>query len=212
MNSPSSSLLGRLRSLTPARGNLTFDEALRIAELQAAHLVATLSGCNELHEVSIGSIPRIQVVHEPLSVSGMSHWTGATWLIVINAHDSRARQRFTLLHEFKHIVDHGRAAQLYRTTLRASAALQAERAADYFAGCALVPKRDLKALWGAGVQRVTDLAHHFGVSVDAIVVRLAQTKLNSTDGLPTARCARPISSPLDGPQHFRIVETPRSCS
>lgn len=205
------SLLGRLRSLTPARSDLSFDEALRIAELQAAHLADALGGCDRLTDDEITSLPRIRVVYEPLAVSGMSHWTGTEWLIVINDGDSLQRQRFTLLHEFKHVIDHGPAARLYRGTALVSAAMQAERAADYFAGCALVPKRDLKAAWGAGMQRADDLAAHFGVSANAIVVRLSQTKLNATvDRQPPARCARPVSSPASGPQHFRIVRPRRS--
>lgn len=36
-----------------------------------------------------------------------SHWNGYEWIISIAEGDSPARQRFTLLHEFKHIIDHG---------------------------------------------------------------------------------------------------------
>ena len=41
-------------------------------------------------------------------------------------------------------------------------------------------------------QGLTDLAAHFGVSEQAIAVRLDQTGLNNVDAAPTARCARPI--------------------
>lgn len=207
----SPSVLGRLRSLVPHRAEMSFDEALRIAELQASHLVEALGGSEHLDAAAIDSMPRIRIAYEPLAVSGMSHWTGNDWLIAINSGDSFARQRFTLLHEFKHIVDHGFAGSLYRGSLRASAAVQAERAADYFAGCALVPKRELKARWGGGMQQPQLLAAHFGVSVNALLVRLDQTKLNaSSDRSPAARCARPVRSPVPGPQHFRVARSPRS--
>lgn len=207
----SPSVLGRLRSLVPHRADISFDEALRIGELQAFHLLDALGGSDRIDAAAIGSMPRIRVVYEPLAVSGMSHWTGNDWLIAINSADSLPRQRFTLLHEFKHIVDHGHAASLYRGSFRASAAVQAERAADYFAGCVLVPKRELKALWGGGMQQPQALAAHFGVSVDALLVRLDQTKLNAaSDRLPAARCARPIRSAFTGPQRFRVARTPRS--
>ncbi|GAA1802601.1 hypothetical protein GCM10009811_27950 [Nostocoides veronense] len=47
---------------------------------------------------------------------------------------SPARQRFTLLHEFKHIIDHGACDRLYRDVTRRGVTLtarqQAETAAD----------------------------------------------------------------------------------
>ena len=200
----SPSILGRLRDLTPRRSDVTYDEALRIAELQATRLVEALGGPDGLSEQRIASLPRIRVVHEDIGVSGMSHWTGQHWLITLNESDSPARRRFTLLHEFKHIVDHGNAGLLYLGSQRATGPEQAEHAADYFAGCALVPKRELKAAWGSGMQRIADLAAHFGVSEQAIAVRLSQTKLDAfSDQPPAERCARPISTPRSAPQQFR---------
>ena len=77
------------------------------------------------------------MAYTDLPTSGMSHWDGQAWVISLNAADSLTRQRFTLLHEFKHIIDHGHADRLYHDTGRRSAAEQAEQAADYFAGCVL---------------------------------------------------------------------------
>ena len=118
-----------------------------------------------------------------------------------------ARQRFTLLHEFKHIIDHGRTTVLYSGDGERTPAEQAEAAADYFAGCVLVPKRDLKSVWGRGTQRIEALADYFGVSAQAVSVRLAQTKLNvDRDRVPsTDRCGRPISTPYRSRQRFRIA-------
>ena len=204
--SSSQSVLARLRALTPQRGGLSFDEALRVAEIQASRLAELLHGTDQVSEASIGQLPRIRVVHERVGVSGMSHWTGNEWLIILNQDDSLRRQRFTLLHEFKHIIDHGSTSRLYTGSPRASAAEQCERAADYFAGCALVPKRELKAAWGCGVQRVSELAAHFDVSEDAITVRISQTKLNAVaDEVPAARCARPVHSPYGSAQRFRVT-------
>lgn len=207
----SPSVLGRLRALTPRRKDVTYDEALRIAELQAARLTELLGGADGVTEERIARLPRIRVVYEAIGVSGMSHWTGENWLITLNTGDSPARRRFTLLHEFKHIVDHGSAGLLYLGSRRASAPEQAEHAADYFAGCALVPKRDLKRAWGSGMQRIPDLAAHFGVSEQAISVRLSQTKLDAfNDQPPTARCARPVTTPRSAPQQFRPALVRRS--
>lgn len=199
----SSSILASLRALIPRR-NCAFSEALNIAERQAirlGELIAALDpeadGVN-LHHIE--GLPRLRVVFERLPVSGMSHWNGQDWIIAIARDDSPARQRFTLLHEFKHIIDHGHTARLYRGSGGRSTTEQAEAAADFFAGCALVPRRELKSAWGRGIQRVEHLVDLFGVSELAIRVRLAQTGLDrGADNVPTPRCARPISTPTNKP-------------
>ncbi len=198
------SILKSLRDVTPHR-DVTFDEALKVAELQATKL-GQLIDCNEgIREHDIAELPRIAVNYENLVVSGMSHWNGHIWIITLAKYDSLARQRFTLLHEFKHIIDHRQSSRLYTGDRNRNPAQQAEAAADYFAGCALVPKRQLKSAWGNGIQRIWDLAAHFGVSQPAIRVRLAQTGLDTVvDWPPEARCARPISTPRSQPQQFQI--------
>lgn len=211
--STTTSPLASLRSLVPRRV-VTFDEARHIAEQQARKLADLIADTDGIHEHHIAGMPRITVVREDLPVSGMSYWNGHRWVIAISTRDGMARQRFTLLHEFKHIVDHGSAHLLYTGTAEVSPAQQAESAADYFAGCALVGKRELKSVWGNGVQRVEDLAAHFGVSIPAIRVRLAQTGLNViADLVPAPRCARPISTPYGSARRFRAVRptyAPRS--
>ncbi len=210
MNTSSNqSILARLRALAPTRSDLLFDEALRVAELQAARLVELVRHIDQLTEATIGHLPCLRIIHEDIAVSGMSHWTGTEWLIILNEGDSLRRQRFTLMHEFKHIIDHGSTSRLYTGSVRATANEQAERAADYFAGCALVPKRELKAAWGRGLQRIDVLAEHFDVSADAIAVRLSQTKLDVVvDNVPAPRCARPIQTPRGHPQRFRVASSP----
>ena len=55
----------------------------------------------------IGELPRVRVrVESTLADSGLTHWNGGTWVIGVNRNDSRTRRRFTLAHEFKHILDH----------------------------------------------------------------------------------------------------------
>ncbi len=202
------SVLANLRRLVPDR-TMIFSEALQIAELQAHHLGRLLDpqddGIGDHHFVGM---PRITVSYEDLPVSGTSHWNGSEWVIAISCSDSVARQRFTLLHEFKHILDHGRAHLLYRGDHQRSAKAQAEAVADYFAGCALASKRRLKSAWGNGIQRSQDLADHFGLSVHAIQVRLAQTGLSKTvDREPAPRCARPVQTSKYSPQQFRIASS-----
>lgn len=227
------SILTSLRTLIPQRA-CSFAEALGIAERQAAKLNQLIAATSPSYHVAgltehhLAQLPRIRIVHEPLPVSGMSHWNGHAWIICLNADDAAVRQRFTLLHEFKHIIDHGRTHWLYthlaptrQATSRGKNAapgctsaasggtdssVLAERAADYFAGCALVPRTALKQAWASGIQQPEHLADYFGVSEAAILVRLDQTGLSrsSDTDLPPARCARPIWTPPHHAQRFII--------
>lgn len=218
------SILRSLRQLTPHRA-CSFTETLNLAERQAAklnqllaasHPSFQLTGITENH---ITGLPRIRIVREQLPVSGMSHWNGQEWIICLNRDDPEVRQRFTLLHEFKHIIDHGNTHWLYTTQNpkafarrwgcppQLTAHEQAERAADYFAGCALVPRTALKQAWAAGLQTPTVLADHFAVSEAAIRVRIDQTGIARLDPEPSpARCARPIRTPRWQPQRFAIQQ------
>lgn len=215
---PSPSVLKSLRLLIPQR-SCEAHEHLRIAEAQACRLVEQMHRidptCDGISLRHIDGLPRLRVVHDQLPVSGLSYWNGREWIIALNHADSLARQRFTLLHEFKHVVDHGATSNLYQDATsrgRTTTAHQhAEQAADYFAGCALVPKRDLKRAWGNRIQRVADLADHFGVSEAAIEVRLKQTGLDRAfdpePSLIRARCAQPIRAERTQPQRFRARQT-----
>lgn len=74
----------------------------------------------------------------------------------------------------------------------------------------IVPKRKLKALWDGGLQQPQMLAAHFGVSVDAVTVRLGQVKLNAaSDRLPHVRRAHKVRSAFTGPTRFRVARSPR---
>lgn len=230
------SILRSLRQLTPHR-TCTFTEALNLAERHAAKLCSLIAATSPSYQLTgitehhLAQLPRIRIVHEPLPVSGMSHWNGREWIICLNAEDPEVRQRFTLLHEFKHIIDHGHVHWLYTGTAtsqqvsfrgRSAAAgltpaarggvspssVLAERAADYFAGCALVPRTALKQAWAAGLQTPTALADHFAVSEAAIRVRIDQTGIaRALDPEPSpARCARPIRTPRWQPQRFTIQQ------
>lgn len=195
------STLAGLRTVIPARDSITFGESLRIAEVQAAKLLS-LSDIDEgpIPSEIVTELPRVHVVYNELPVSGTSHWNGNDWIITLNTREGRARQRFTLMHEFKHIIDHGHTRKLYKNTRSHRATEQAEHAADYFAGCVLIPRRLLKRAWGNSIQRPEALARHFNVSIPAITVRLTQTGLT----MPDQRCARPIHS-TSPHQQFRTI-------
>lgn len=108
------SVLSTLRSLIPNRDVHSLAEAKQVAEHQAIRLL-------QLHGIDDGPIPvefiaelpkiEIELVEAP--VSGAGFWNGNAWIIQLNKHENYRRQRFTLAHEYKHIIDHNRADGLY---------------------------------------------------------------------------------------------------
>jgi hypothetical protein len=170
--------LATLRDLMPPRA-LTQVEALRIAELQAARLLA-MTGVRQAPVPTrvISEIPKIVVERMvPWPVSGATHWTKGTWAIVINGKESVRRQRFTLAHEFKHILDYRHIDVAYPSTRMMTHNERTEAVCDFFAGCLLVPRPWLRAAWRQGVQDPKRLADLFEVSRPAVQTRLLQTGL-----------------------------------
>ena len=174
-----------LRDLVPIRP-LTQLEALRIAELQADRLL-TLASLPKppVPDELIESIPKIEVRRmRPWPVSGCTDWAKSTWAIVLNAAEPYVRQRFSLAHEFKHILDHRFIEVIYPDLPHMDSQRRGEVVCDYFAGCLLVPRKWLRAAWTSGVQTEPELARMFNVSREAIHTRLSQTGLIA----PTPRC------------------------
>jgi Zn-dependent peptidase ImmA (M78 family) len=90
------------------------------------------------------------------------------------------RRRFSLHHEFKHILDHGLVDVVYPSTGWMSGEERAEKVCDYFAACILMPKRLVKRRFFEGLTDVAELAAEFGVSPRAMRFRLEQLKLVGT--------------------------------
>lgn len=171
------STLSLLRGLQPPR-RLSHGEVNQIAERQAARLRGSLQiDESRFPSEAISELPRIVVRFDAdLPSSGMTFWNGHDWVIVLDPTESRTRQRFSLVHEYKHIIDHGMAEQVYGTKPGARSA-EAERAADYFAACVLMPKMLVKRHFGRGPRSVTELADVFDVSQAAMKFRLDQLGL-----------------------------------
>jgi len=186
------SVLAMLRALVPSRA-LSAGEALRIAELQANHLLRHFAiETNAVPEEIISELPRIVVVREDgLPVSGAAHWNGHYWVITVNAEEPTVRQRFSVMHEFKHVLDHTTKQFLYHDRPFQTADEQAERVADYFAACLLMPKRVVKRLWCQGNQNLVELAKTLFVSTRALHYRLDQLGLLE----PAERCGRSLGHP-----------------
>jgi hypothetical protein len=201
------SVLRTLRALVPQR-RLTYFESLRIAELQANRLLELfdVEGPQVPSEL-MTELPRFVVrVADDLPVSGSTHWENGRWVITLNGSEPYVRQRFSLAHEFKHAVDHSSKQYLYGDVENDPAARdQAERVADHFAACLLMPKRWVKSQW-VGSQQLGPLSRKMGVSSRALSVRLYHLGM----AVETPRCAR-TSEPNLWPTKIRgyLRYTPR---
>lgn len=100
-------VLTELRDFVPIRP-LTRTEAYRIAEMQATRFLRLVgTEAAPVREEAISELPRIQVQRfSPLPVSGATQWSHGRWMILLNGAEPLVRQRFSLAHEFKHILDH----------------------------------------------------------------------------------------------------------
>jgi Zn-dependent peptidase ImmA (M78 family) len=205
---PERSVLASLRALVPKRP-LTPRESLCIAELQANRLLGYFNiKTPTVPDELISELPRMRIIREHgLPISGSAHWNGRHWIITLSADEPVARQRFSLMHEFKHVLDHTTRQYLYGDREYQAAAEQAERVADYFAACLLMPKRVVKGLWYGRHQTIEQLAETLQVSPVALRYRLNHLGLTEQPyrcdrrrlPLPEAQ-ARPLLSLAGGRQ------------
>jgi Zn-dependent peptidase ImmA (M78 family) len=203
MNEHPQSIISQLRSLMPTRP-LEEHEARGVAERQAIKLLELLGQHEPSVNVSlITELPHVQVKVEPnlkaAGISGIAQWSRGRWLIVVNRDDSPTRRRFTLSHEFKHVLDHLYIKEIY-SELGSTNEEQhriTEQICDYFAACFLMPRNWLKRAWADGVQDQAALAAMFDVSEAAMAVRLRQiglTEPKTRHARFKTRISRPIAS------------------
>jgi Zn-dependent peptidase ImmA (M78 family) len=182
-----SSVLSELRKMRPPR-ELTRAETLRVAEHQAAKLRKVQDATDApVPEEVISELPRIEIERSELGrLSGVAHWEDGLWHIAVNRRHARVRQRFSIAHEFHHVLE----APFERW---AAGRALAEEAADYFAACLLMPRPWIKRLWARdGVQDEARLARHCDVSRIAMERRLVELGL-----MPRSRRCAPIRSRPD---------------
>lgn len=180
-------VVSELRDLMPNRP-LDLQEARMIAERQALRFLA-LRGVDYpcLPEQAISDLPRIEVRrfrHWPSS--GATKWINGRWVIVIKSSEPAGRQKLSLAHELKHILDHPFEPTIYSRVPADRRAWFVERqVCDYFAGCLLMPRPWLKRAYTTRTQRLDRLAAMFEVTEAAMATRLAQIGLVA----PAERCA-----------------------
>ena len=173
-----SSALAQLRALVP-RHPLLYSHALQIAERQA-NLLLRLAHAKEPPVPSeiISSLPRIEVILDRGSpVAGSAHWDGRDWLLIVNSRKHEPTRRFSLAHEFKHVIDHSTRGFLYTGMPQMTAAEQGEGAADYFASCLLMPTAWLQRASTSGCRTTAEFARRFNVPHRVAATRLTQLGL-----------------------------------
>jgi hypothetical protein len=170
------SVLTILRAVAPRR-RLTALEGGIVAELQANRLLELAgSPSPPIPSELITDLPRIAVRQDPdLPVSGSAIWVAGRWLLSINSSEPWTRQRFSLAHELKHVIDHRHVDVLY------AGDGEAERAAEHFAAALLMPKRAVLSEWTSGNQRLSTISTVFEVSPRAMARRLQHLGLRPSD-------------------------------
>jgi len=108
---------------------------------------------------------------------GAVHKVDGKWVIGLNRNDSLARQRFTLMHEFKHALDGLRTVKDYRQYRQGMPKPLEEYLADRFASQVLMPETWVRAMWRK-MPHLGRLAWRFGVSHEAMRLRLVELGLS----------------------------------
>lgn len=205
-------MLAALRRLHPNRP-LDLTDALWLAERQANRLLQLRGAAHDVPVATtiVTELPRITAEHDPNlpkdAASGCSTWDyqRRSWVISLNPTEPRTRRRFTVLHEYKHILDHGSPGIRLSGNVTSFQRPAEEVIADYFAGCVLIPKRLLSAAFYDGIQHPRDLAELFDVSEAAIRVRLSQIGLGELPQRPASRPA--YQYPARGARYYRTATT-----
>jgi Zn-dependent peptidase ImmA (M78 family) len=96
---------------------------------------------------------------------------------VIRASDVKQRQRFSLAHELKHVLDDPVIPNLFSHLPVHQRQERAERLCNYFAACLLMPRPWLKHDWCGGIQSLRALARRYYVSQEAMSTRLSELGL-----------------------------------
>jgi Zn-dependent peptidase ImmA (M78 family) len=207
------SVVSQVRDIVPIRP-LTRHESMVLAEQQAQRLLDLL-GITEppVLEDAIAQLARIEVVHKcPWPVSGATQWVKGRWLVVLNGSEPTTRQRFSLAHELKHIIDHPFIDTLYHGIDFTDRPDWIEQVCDYFAGCLLMPRSWLNRAWTNSRHDQRAMANLFQVSQAAMTTRLRQTGLLQTVTRPSRHryALVPRNSPGYGSRYRRTASAPVS--
>lgn len=186
-------LLAELRALMPHRP-INRDEAQSVAERQATRLLA-LWFIEEppVPQFVISSLPGVFVDRRRRwPTAGMSFQAHRHWRIVLNADEPSQRQRYTLAHELKHILDDPAIDHIHAHLRRGHRNDLAEESCDYFAACLLMPRVWVKRDWSTGQQNISHLAWRYHVSQQAMSRRLHDLGLIKSEAPTTDFPSDPV--------------------
>jgi Zn-dependent peptidase ImmA (M78 family) len=183
MNGNPRTIIRQLREPVPTR-RLEDHEGRYVAERQATKCLELFGlGGPPVDVGLIAELPRVEVVAKTTQqiggLSGFSEYSRGRWHIAVNSDDQPTRRRFTLAHEFKHVLDHPFVGVIYRDAQGKPSDERAERMCDYFAACLLMPRVWVKRAWGDGINDQRALAALFDVSPTAMAIRLEQLGLTA---------------------------------
>jgi hypothetical protein len=177
-------LIIELRALAPKR-SLTYGESLQVAKLQAAKLRSwakadqpdiNLVWLLNQQAVPVNLVPSHQLGEE----SGLTtDHVGGKLQMFLNRAEPAQRQRFSLLHEFKHVLDFADATRLHAALGSGNVKVQADQIeliANEFAGQVLMPKSLVVRVWRK-TNDVSLAAAVFNVSAEAMKTRLMKLGL-----------------------------------
>jgi predicted transcriptional regulator len=171
-------ILNKLRDLMPE--NVLDNKAMNQSCEKQAFKLRKLLGIKtaKFPSDAINHLQMIDVrIDDNLPYSASARWADHKWIITLNGRESYLRQRFSLAHEIKHIIDHKNKYYLYMDHIGITHNRLAERQADYFAACLLMPKEHVMRLYKNGLTSPTELSKHFEVSPRAMHIRMHTLKL-----------------------------------
>jgi len=177
-------LISELRKLAPNRP-LSYGESIQVARLQAAKLRKLLG--IDVPEINLLWLIQQMVVpvrfvpsHELNEDSGLTtDLIDRQLQIFINEAEPAIRQRFSMLHELKHVLDFPHAKTLHGRLGSGDATLKGnmiEWIANDFAAHVLMPTPLVKRVWHK-TQDVALCASFFNVSREAMTTRLTKLGL-----------------------------------
>lgn len=171
-------VIAELRRLMPRRA-MTWSEAYSVAERQAVRLLQLMHVAEPpVPMFVVSSLAGISVDRRsdwPTSGMAIAHKPG--WRIVLCSSEPRQRQRYSLAHELKHVLDDPFGEQLYGHLTPNKRQTRAEALCNHFAACLMMPRVWIKHDFYGGMQRVATLARRYYMSQQAIRRRLAELGL-----------------------------------
>lgn len=179
---PGRDVIAELRAMQPRR-RMSWPEARSIVERQAATLL-------DLMHITEPPVPQSVIVSVPgIEVDWREDWPksattfvfGSYARIVVRSTDSHERQRFSLAHEFAHVLTDPSVKTLHGHLGPDQRHEREEQLANYFAACLLMPRPWVRHDYYGGLPAIGKLARRYDVSTEAMTTRLSELGLDAGD-------------------------------